>query len=50
MRSTRSRLIQSGMKMTTGWPRARPIAENAIPVLPLVASMTVPPGFRAPVS
>jgi hypothetical protein len=34
----RSALIQSGMKIVTGWPRARPRAANAIPVLPLVAS------------
>ena len=50
IRSMRSRLIQSGMRMTTGWPSARPSAANAMPVFPLVASMTVWPGPRDPSS
>jgi len=34
----RSLLIQSGMRMRTWWPSARPIAAKAIPELPEVAS------------
>ena len=49
MRAMRSLLIQSGMKIVTGWPSARPMAENAMPVLPLVASAIVSPGLMAPV-
>ncbi len=48
IRFTRSGLIQSGMKIATGWPRARPIAENEMPVLPLVASMISAPGSMVP--
>src|ERR1019366_5203046 len=44
----RSALIQSGMKIVTGCPSARPIAQNEIPVLPLVASMIIPPACRTP--
>ena len=44
----RSLLIQSGMKIVTGWPSARPTAENAMPVLPLVASAIVSPGLMRP--
>lgn len=35
IRSLRSWLIQSGMKIVTGWPCARPMAAKAMPVLPL---------------
>ncbi len=48
IRSIRSRLIQSGMKIVTGWPIARPIAQNEMPVLPLVASKTGTPGRSTP--
>ena len=48
MSCLRSSLIHSGMKMRTGWPSARPIAENEMPVLPLVASAMVQPGTRSP--
>jgi hypothetical protein len=48
MRSRRSRLIQSGMKMVTGCPNARPIAANEIPLLPLDASTMVLPGRSRP--
>src|ERR1019366_3447729 len=44
----RSALIQSDMKIVTGCPSARPIAQNEIPVLPLVASMIIPPAWSAP--
>lgn len=44
----RSELIQSGMKMVTGWPRARPTAPNEIPVLPLVASRIRAPATIVP--
>ena len=50
MSAIRSRLIQSGMKIVTGWPSARPIAANEIPVLPAVASTIGAPGFSAPVA
>ena len=46
----RSELIQSGIKMVTGWPRALPIAENEMPVLPLVASAIMSPGLIWPFS
>ncbi len=46
--STRSRLIQSGMKIVTGWPSARPIAAKEMPVLPEVASTIRSPGARQP--
>ena len=46
----RSRLIQSGMKIVTGCPSARPIAANEMPVLPLVASAIVSPGLMPPVA
>jgi hypothetical protein len=48
--STRSRLIQSGMQIVTGWPSARPRAANEMPVLPLVASTMVSPGRSAPLA
>jgi hypothetical protein len=48
--SIRSRLIQFGMKMVTGWPSARPIAAKEMPVLPLVASAMTAPGTSAPVA
>jgi hypothetical protein len=48
IRSTRSRLIQSGMKMVTGWPSERPTQANAMPVFPLVASAIVSPGSIRP--
>jgi|GEM_PF-6539166 len=35
------------MNIVTGWPRALPIDEKAMPVLPLVASMIRSPGFRS---
>ena len=41
MSAMRSALIQSGMKIVTGWPSARPMAANEMPVLPLVASAIV---------
>jgi hypothetical protein len=41
---TRSWLIQSGMKIVQGWPSARPIPANEIPVFPLVASTIGAPG------
>ena len=47
IRSLRSWLIQSGMKIVTGWPSARPIAAKAMPVLPLVASAIGAPGASA---
>jgi hypothetical protein len=50
MSTTRSRLIQSGMKMRTRCRSARPSAANETPVLPLVASAIVPPGSSSPVS
>jgi hypothetical protein len=50
MIAIRSALIQSGMKIVTGCPSARPMAQNEIPVLPLVASMMRPPGSSSPVS
>lgn len=46
--ATRSLLIQSGMKIETGCPSARPMAANAIPVLPLVASTIRSPGWILP--
>ena len=48
MRSLRSWLIQSGMKMRTGCPSARPMAEKEMPVLPLVASAMGAPGASSP--
>ena len=45
----RSGLIQSGMKMVTGCPSARPSAANEMPVLPLVASAMRSPGLNVPV-
>ena len=48
MSDTRSTLIQSGMKIVTGCPSARPIAANEIPVFPLVASAMGSPGLMAP--
>jgi len=50
MSTLRSSLIQSGMKIVTGCPSARPSAANEIPVLPLVASTINPPGPNSPVS
>ena len=44
----RSLLIQSGMKIVTGWPSARPMAANEMPVLPLVASAIGSPGCDQP--
>ncbi len=44
----RSRLTQSGMKMVTGWPRLRPRAAKAMPVLPLVTSMIGAATFSSP--
>ena len=41
-------LIQSGMKMATGCPMARPTAANEMPVLPLVASTIRAPGSIVP--
>ena len=49
IRAMRSLLIQSGMNTVTGWPNARPMAANEIPVLPLVASAIGSPGAMAPV-
>ena len=49
MRAMRSWLIQSGMNTVTGCPSARPTAEKAMPVLPLVASAIVSPGLIWPV-
>ena len=48
--SSRSRLIQSGMKMRTSWPSARPMAAKAMPVLPLVASAMTSPGSTRPLA
>ena len=48
MSAIRSALIQSGMKIVTGCPRARPTAQNEIPVLPLVASTISAPGCELP--
>ncbi len=50
MSAIRSALIQSGMNTVTGWPRARPMAANAMPVLPLVAPAIVSPGLIRPVA
>jgi hypothetical protein len=36
------------MKIVTGCPSARPIAEKEMPVFPLVASMRGSPGWSAP--
>ena len=44
----RSALIQAGMKMVTGWPRARPMEANEMPVLPLVASTIRAPASSVP--
>ena len=46
--ATRSWLIQSGMKICTSCPRARPIAAKAMPVLPLVASAMTSPARMVP--
>ena len=48
IKSIRSRLIQSGMKIVTGWPVARPTPASAMPVFPLVASAIGCPGARRP--
>jgi urocanate hydratase len=40
-----SLLIQSGIRIITLCPSAFPMAENAIPVFPLVASTMVSPGL-----
>ncbi len=48
MSDIRSALIQSGMKIVTGCPSARPIAANEMPVFPLVASAIRSPGLRRP--
>ena len=48
MSAFRSSLIQSGMKIVTGCPRARPKAAKEMPVFPLVASMIRPPGCKLP--
>ena len=48
MSAIRSALIQSGMKIVTGCPKARPMAANEIPVFPLDASTIVLPGSRRP--
>ena len=48
MRSTRSRFMQSGVKMVTGCPSARLMAADEMRVLPLVASMMVSPGRICP--
>jgi len=48
MSAIRSALIQSGMKIVTGCPSARPTAQNEMPVLPLVASTIRPPGSSSP--
>ncbi len=41
-------LIVSGIVRTTEYPRAAPAMARPMPVLPLVASTTVPPGRRSP--
>lgn len=46
----RSWLIQSGMKIVTECPRARPSAAKAMPVLPLVASAMGAPARSWPLS
>ena len=48
MSEIRSLLIQSGMKIVTGCPSARPSAANEMPVFPLVASAIRSPGRIAP--
>ena len=44
----RSILIVSGITILTGYPNAAPTIANPMPVLPLVGSIIVCPGFRRP--
>ena len=46
----RSLLTQSGINICTGFPKYVPMAEIAIPVLPLVASTSGIPCFNVPLS
>ncbi len=49
MMSILSLLSQLGIKIATGWPRARPMAAKDIPVLPLVVCTILRPYLMLPV-